>query len=99
MMRFHNFGIESPVYLGEPPMKDYKKYIFDVVKYQNISTSGKETNFVIGTLFYDPKDFCFKFSSCGLRYLEERVEGLEEWLLAWCKLKEIEFKYEESKEN
>lgn len=97
-MRFLNFGIETPYFIGKPPTEDYCTYNFNVVKYTKDSISNKECNFVIGTLTYEPKDFTFKFKSCGLRYLEEREDGLEEWLLKWCELKAIEFQYKNKEE-
>ena len=60
---------------------------FELVKWQ-----GKGC-FVVGWLEWDCKDECFSFQSCGLRYLQYRENGLADWLLAWCKMKEIEYHF------
>ena len=60
---------------------------FELVKWQ-----GKGC-FVVGWLEWNCNDECFSFSSCGLRYLQYRENGLAEWLLAWCKMKEIEYHF------
>lgn len=70
---------------------------FELVKWQ-----GKGC-FVVGWLEWDRNEEYFSFRSCGLRYLQYRENGLAEWLLAWCKMKEIEYhfaaKEEEEREN
>lgn len=60
---------------------------FELVKWQ-----GKGC-FVVGWLEWNRNDECFSFRSCGLRYLQYRENGLAEWLLAWCKMKEIEYHF------
>ena len=93
--RFKNFGIMRPTYLGEPPADADKRW--DVVKYYKYD--GKECNYVIGTFLWNDREPCFEFSSCGTRYLEDREDGLEEWLMAWCQMKEMEFKMKEIEER
>ena len=66
---------------------------FELVKWQ-----GKSC-FVVGWLEWNRKDECFSFRSCGLRYLQYRENGLADWLLAWCKMKEIEYHYAEEEEE
>lgn len=66
---------------------------FELVKWQ-----GKSC-FVVGWLEWDRKDECFSFRSCGLRYLQYREDGIEEWLLAWCKMKEIEYHFAAEEEE
>lgn len=84
-MRFKNFAIRKPTLIGEPPTEDYYKYNFDLVKFSADNLSC----FSIGYLRYRKGGDGFKFESVGLRYLEEREDGLEEFILKWCKLQEM----------
>ena len=61
-------------------------------KYELVKWQGKGC-FVVGWLEWNRKDECFSFRSCGLRYLQYRENGLAEWLLAWCKMKEVEYHF------
>jgi hypothetical protein len=87
-MRFKNFEIRKPTYVGPPP--DDFKYRWDVVKWKD-----QHNSFTIAHLLWVKKEAWFEFKSCGLRYLEYREAGLEDWILAWCKTQEIVYKYEE----
>lgn len=51
---------------------------------------SKRNCFTIGTLIWDEKEQGFKFQSCGLRYLKYRTDGLEEFVLDFCKMIEDE---------
>ena len=86
-MKFKQFEIKKPIMLIEPEDEDYYKYNFDIVKLDD--------GLVIGTLEWIKYEHDFNFKSVGTRYLEYREDGLEEWLLKWCELKIIEYKYEE----
>lgn len=78
---FKDFSIRRPVFIeSKMPGEEYFKYNFDV----------HCKSFSIGHLTYDPKEGCFNFRSVGTRYFQYREDGLEEWILAWCKLKQIE---------
>lgn len=90
-MRFKQFEIRKPTFLGNPPSEDYFKYNFDVVKWADDNSHC----WSIGHLEYDRKEPGFEFRSVGLRYLRDREDGLEEWLSKWCELKELEYQYEE----
>lgn len=90
-MRFKQFEIRKPTLLGNPPTEDYYKYNFDIVKWHNSNSCC----WSIGSLRWNKEDDYFEFESVGTRYLEDREDGLEEWLLKWCELKELEYKYEE----
>ena len=61
-------------------------------KYELVKWQGKGC-FVVGWLEWDRKEEYFSFRSCGLRYLQYRENGLADWLLAWCKMKEIEYHF------
>lgn len=89
-MRFKQFEIRKPTFLGNPPTEDYYKYNFDIVKWDD--------EFSIATFRWNKKELGFDFESVGTRYLECREDGLEEWLLKWCELKAIEYRYEEDKD-
>ena len=67
-------------------------------KYELVKWQGKGC-FVVGWLEWDRKNECFSFRSCGLRYLQYRENGLAEWLLAWCKMKEIEYNFAAGEEG
>ena len=91
-MKFKDFEIRKPTLLQEPG-EDYYKYNFDLVKWDD-DKDGTKYCYSIAFLRWDPKEFAFKFESVGTRYLEYREDGLEQWLLQWCKLKEVEFIFE-----
>ena len=67
-------------------------------KYELVKWQGKGC-FVVGWLEWDRKEECFSFRSCGLRYLQYRENGLADWLLAWCKMKEIEYHFAAGEEE
>ena len=67
-------------------------------KYELVKWQGKGC-FVVGWLEWDRKNECFSFRSCGLRYLQYRENGLAEWLLAWCKMKEVEYHFAAGEEE
>lgn len=90
-MRFKQFEIRKPTMIGKPPTEDYYKYNFDVVKWANDNSHC----WSIGFLRWDKKESCFDFESVGIRYLEDREDGLEEWILKWCELKEVEYRHED----
>lgn len=90
-MRFKQFEIRKPSFIGDPPTEDYYKYNFSIVKWADDNSHC----WVIGRLKWDKKEPCFDFESVGTRYLQDREDGLEEWLLKWCELKETEYRYEE----
>ena len=90
-MRFKQFEIRKPTLIGNPPTPDYYRYNFDIVKWANDNSHC----WSIGHLEWNKKEPCFEFRSCGTRYLTYRQDGLEEWLLKWCELKEIEYNHEE----
>lgn len=94
-MRFKNFEIRQCTFLGNPPTPDYHKWNFDLVKWDKHEESDTEYCFSVGRLEWDRKEPGFEFRSIGTRYLEERVDGLEEWLLKWCEMKEVEYRYME----
>lgn len=93
-MRFKDFEIRKCTFIGDPPTPDYHKWNFDVVKWGK-NNDGKEYCWSIGHLEWDRNEYGFKFRSVGVRYLQYREDGLEEWLLKWCEMKEVEYMYEE----
>ena len=95
---WNDFQIREPVYL----LGNSKPYEYDVVKWQehnpievvDLRTGEKRIStrscFTIATLTWDEKEPCFEFESCGLRYLENRIDGLEDFILKFCNEKEQE---------
>ncbi len=88
---FKNFEIMEPKFiLGfEPEDKDYCKYNFNVVKWDK----DHKHHWVIAKISWDEDEGAFDFESVGTRYLHDREDGLEDWLLAWIELKAVEYKY------
>lgn len=89
---WNGFQFRSPTYLDG----HFEPHKFDLIKWQdhepieviNWHTGEKRMNtrscFVVGTLIWDEKEPCFDFHSCGLRYLEYRIDGLEKFILDFC---------------
>ena len=84
-MRYKNFEIRKPTLLGEPPTKDYFKYNFDLVRWNDDHSSCLSLAFIR----YDKNKGYFKLDLVGTRYWEYHENGLQEFLLRWCKLMEI----------
>ncbi len=42
--------------------------------------------FVVAWLEYDAKEIGFEIKSVGLRLVENWVDGLDKWILAWCEM-------------
>ena len=92
------FQIRQPTYLDG----HFEPYKFDLVKweehnpyevtdwYTGEKKMSKRSCFSIGTLTWDKKEHGFEFESCGLRYLEYRTDGLEEFILDFCKTMEMQ---------
>ena len=99
-MRFKNFEIRKCTFLGDPPTPDYYKWNFDLVKWDTATFDGVKKNYCysIGHLEWDREAHDFEFRSIDTRYLEHREDGLEEWLLKWCEMKKIEYKYDNDTE-
>lgn len=93
-MRFKNFEIRKCTFLGDPPTPDYHKWNFDLVKWADDNSHC----WSIGRLQWNRREPCFEFRSVGTRYLEYREDGLEEWLLKWCEMKKVEYRYMEEAE-
>ena len=93
-MRFKQFEIKKPLLIGNSTAKDCCKYKFDLVKWADDNSYC----WSIGFLRWNKKEHGFDFESVGTRYLEYRQDGLEEWLLKWCEMKEIEYRYEDETE-
>lgn len=48
--------------------------------------------FSIGFLTWNEKECGFEFESCGLRYFEYRIDGLEKFILDFCEKQKEKFK-------
>ena len=66
---------------------------YDVVKWQNYK--DKPSCFSIAFITYNKKEEACKFESVGKRYLEYREEGLEEWIMAFMNLIEVQKSFDE----
>ena len=95
---WNGFQFRAPVYLDG----HFEPHKFDLVKWEehepyevtDFYTCEKKictrSCFSIGELIWDPKEPGFEFQSCGLRYLECRVDGLEKFILDFCDMMEKE---------
>lgn len=93
---WNGFQIRQPTYLDG----HFEPYRFDLVKWTehkpieviDVYTGEKKIStrscFSIGTLIWNDREPCFEFESCGLRYLEYRIDGLEKFLLDFCETME-----------
>lgn len=89
---WNGFQFRSPNYLDG----HFEPYEFDLVKWRDckptevvdLKTGKKKIQtrycYSIGRLTWNREEGGFEFSSCGLRYLTDRIDGLEEWILEFC---------------
>lgn len=99
---WNGFQFRAPTYIDG----HFEPYKFDLVKWEDHEpyevidgyTGEKKMSsrhcFSIGSLTWNPKEEWFNFKSCGLRYLEYRIDGLEEFILDFCKTMEMQLSYE-----
>ena len=93
---WNGFQFREPTYLDG----HFDPYKFDLVKWEDHEpyevtdwiTGEKRMStrscFSIGTLIWDSKEPGFDFESVGLRYLQYRIDGLEKFILDFCKTME-----------
>ena len=91
---WNGFQFRAPAYLDG----HFEPHKFDLVKWEDHEpyevidwvTGEKRMStrscFSIGFLTWDTKEHDFDFESCGLRYLEHRVDGLEKFILDFCEM-------------
>lgn len=98
---WNDFQFRQLIYLDG----NFDKYKFDLVKWihrdiptavTDLKTGEKYMSdrycFSVGTLIWDAKEGWFDFKSVGTRYLEYRIDGLEEWILDFCEMMSKELK-------
>lgn len=95
---WNGFQFRSPTYLDG----HFEPYEFDLVKWKECEPmeminllSGEKTIqtrycYSVGKLIWNKNEQAFTFESVGLRYLTDRVDGLEEWILKFCEEMEKE---------
>ena len=95
---WNDFQFRSPTYLDG----HFEPYEFDLVKWKECEpeevidfiTGEKKIQtrycYSVGKLIWDKNEQAFTFESVGLRYLTDRVDGLEEWILKFCEEMEKE---------
>lgn len=82
-MRFKDFEIR-------PVLQDFKGNCWDgryeLVKWTELKDNQITPNFcfVVAFIEYNPKEPCWELQSVGMRLMQYWVEGLDEWILAWC---------------
>lgn len=88
MLRFKNFEFKHAIRIGNSGVEKIpNKYVIEHI--------GDKSNIVIAYLTYSSKEQEWDFKSVGLRYLNYRTEGLEEYILAVIDLINIIKHYEE----
>lgn len=95
---WNGFQFRAPVYLDghfEPHRFDLVKWVkhepHEVLDlYTNKKVMSSKHCYTIGTLIWNDREPCFEFESCGLRYLREREDGLEKFILDFCDMMESE---------
>ena len=100
---WNGFQFRAPAYLDG----HFEPNKFDLVKWEDHEShevidfyTGKKkmstrSCFTVATLIWDEKEPGFEFESCGLRYLEYRVDGLEKFILDFCEMMEKELRKNE----
>lgn len=100
---WNGFQFRAPTYLDG----HFEPYKYDLVKWQDcepyevtdLNTGEKKIKtrncFSIATLTWNPKNESFDFESVGLRYLEYRIDRLEEWILKFCEFKTVELRVDD----
>lgn len=95
---WNGFQFRAPVYLDG----HFEPHKFDLVKWEehepyeviDLHTGEKKMSdrhcFTVCTVIWDAKEHGFKFHSCGLRYLEHRIDGLEKFIFDFCNMMEKE---------
>ena len=89
---WNGFQFRSPAYLDGP----FEPYEFDLVPWETceptevpaFKTGNQKIQtrycYSIGGLIWNKKECAFTFESVGLRYLQHRVDGLEDYILKFC---------------
>lgn len=95
---WNGFQFREPLYLDG----HFEPHKFDLVKWEehepyeviDFYTGEKKMStrscFTVATLIWNAKEHGFEFESCGLRYLEHRVDGLEKFIFDFCNMMEKE---------
>lgn len=95
---WNGFQFRAPAYLDG----HFEPHQFDLVKWEECEphevidwyTGEKKIStrycFSIATLIWNKKEPGFEFESVGLRYLENRIDGLEKFILDFCETIESE---------
>ena len=82
-MKFRNFEIRPSSRVRIPVSEDHNE--FDLVRWMDDNSYCLP----IATIKYRQYRDDFSLNSIGLRYLEWREDGLEEFILNWCNLQRI----------
>ena len=95
---WNDFQFRSPTYVDG----HFELYRFSLIKWYEhcpieaidfyTGEKSKKTRscFVVGTLIWNARDKSFNFESCGLRYFENHINGLEKFILDFAAMKKKE---------
>ena len=72
--------------------KDTQFDKYELIKWQ-ITSNDHRSCFTVGWIEYNAKASCWEFESCGLRYQEYYEEGLNEFVLKYVELLDLQRKY------
>lgn len=99
--KFNDFEIRKPTFISGKIPEEYK-YDWDIVKWCNhkpiLMTDGRtgekkmveRSCYSIGFLRWNHKECFYNFESCGMRYFEEREDGLEDFIMDFAIFAKIE---------
>ena len=93
---WNDFQFRAPTYIDghfEPHKFNLVKWVnhepHEVIDfYSNEKVMSDRHCFSVAMLIWDKKEPGWKFESCGLRYLEHRIDGLEEFIMDFCEMME-----------
>ena len=95
---WNDFQFRAPTYVDghfEPHKFGLVKWVYhepyEVIDwYTGEKRMSTKHCFSIGNLIWNEREPGWEFNSCGLRYLEERIDGLEKFILDFCDMMEKE---------
>lgn len=85
-MRFKDFEIR--------PVESLDGAI-DPKQFELVKWYKPEHCYVVAFLEWNPKEPCWELRPVGLRLMQDWVDGLDKWILAWCEMAAVCMKEDE----